>query len=47
MASTVKMGTKDDQLACVDSEFKVRGVDGLLVADLSVMPLPAKWASNL
>ncbi|CAO2654982.1 Nn.00g117150.m01.CDS01 [Neocucurbitaria sp. VM-36] len=36
---TVKMGSKKDELACVDSAFRVRGVEGLRVADLSVCPL--------
>lgn len=36
---TVKMGKKDDTNACVDSSFRVRGVQGLRVADLSVAPL--------
>lgn len=36
---SVKMGRKDDSLACVDSDFRVRGVQGLRVADLSVAPL--------
>jgi choline dehydrogenase-like flavoprotein len=36
---TVMMGKKENALACVDSSFKVYGVDGLRVADLSVCPL--------
>ncbi|KAL6710344.1 hypothetical protein ACN47E_009290 [Coniothyrium glycines] len=36
---TVKMGRKDDPTACVDSEFRVLGIKGLRVADLSVAPL--------
>ena len=36
---TVKMGRKGDEGACVDSGFRVRGVEGLRVADLSVCPL--------
>ncbi len=38
MGCTVKMGPENDGLACVDSFFKVRGVDRLRVADLSVCP---------
>jgi choline dehydrogenase-like flavoprotein len=36
---TVKMGNNNDPSACVDSRFRVRGVEGLRVADLSVCPL--------
>jgi choline dehydrogenase-like flavoprotein len=36
---TVKMGRKGDDGACVDSKFRVIGVKGLRVADLSVCPL--------
>lgn len=36
---TVKMGKEGDEGACVDSGFKVLGVEGLRVADLSVCPL--------
>ncbi|KAF2108061.1 choline dehydrogenase [Lophiotrema nucula] len=36
---SVVMGKKDDPLACVDSDFKVYGIEGLRVADLSVCPL--------
>jgi choline dehydrogenase-like flavoprotein len=36
---TVMMGKTDDGKACVDSRFRVFGVEGLRVADLSVCPL--------
>ncbi|CAI6274652.1 unnamed protein product [Periconia digitata] len=36
---SVKMGKADDKLACVDSRFRVRGVEGLRVVDCSVCPL--------
>ena len=39
---TVKMGKKGDEGACVDSGFRVYGVEGLRVADLSVCPLTPK-----
>jgi choline dehydrogenase-like flavoprotein len=39
MAGTAKMGGKDDEMAVVDTDFKVRGVEGLRVADMSVIPL--------
>ena len=39
---TAVMGKKDNPLACVDSSFRVYGVEGLRVADLSVCPLTTK-----
>lgn len=39
MSGTCKMGTSDDSLAVVDSNFAVRGVEGLRVVDLSVLPV--------
>jgi choline dehydrogenase-like flavoprotein len=33
------MGKHDDSMAVLDSELRVRGVKGLRVADVSVMPL--------
>ena len=37
-ASTCRMGPEDDEGAVVDQQCKVYGVDGLRVADLSVLP---------
>jgi choline dehydrogenase-like flavoprotein len=39
MSCTAKMGTMDDEMAVVDTAFRVRGAEGLRVADLSVTPL--------
>jgi choline dehydrogenase len=35
---TCKMGAAGDQMAVLDAELRVRGIDGLRVADASVMP---------
>jgi choline dehydrogenase/4-pyridoxate dehydrogenase len=35
---TCKMGTEEDDMAVVDGEFRVFGIDGLRVVDASVMP---------
>lgn len=37
-AGTCKMGSGDDRLAVLDEKLQVRGVNGLRVADCSVMP---------
>lgn len=39
---TIMMGRENNPLACVGANFKVFGVDGLRVADLSVCPLTTK-----
>lgn len=33
------MGKADDEMAVLDEKLRVRGVNGLRVADVSVMPL--------
>ncbi|KAE8376056.1 glycosyl hydrolase family 76-domain-containing protein [Aspergillus bertholletiae] len=38
MTGTVKMGRLDDPDAAVDSSFRVRNIEGLRVADMSVVP---------
>ncbi|EMD69672.1 hypothetical protein GGP41_001188 [Bipolaris sorokiniana] len=38
-AGTCKMGKNDDKEAVVDKNFKVRGVEGLRVVDMSVAPV--------
>ncbi len=35
---TCKMGPDDDPMAVVDAQLRVRGIDGLRIADASVMP---------
>jgi choline dehydrogenase len=39
------MGSKDDEMRCVDSEFRVKGISkGLRVVDASVFPrTPGAW----
>lgn len=37
------MGKPDDVDSCVDTNFRVHGLDSLRVADLSVCPLTAKY----
>jgi choline dehydrogenase-like flavoprotein len=36
------MGKRDQKDACVDTDFKVRGIESLRVADLSILPLLPK-----
>ena len=39
---TVRMGSKNDTTACVDTDFRLRGVDKMRVIDLSVTPIITK-----
>jgi choline dehydrogenase len=43
---TAKMGRRDDPTAVVDSELKVIGIEGLRVADASVMPTITSGNTN-
>ncbi|MBA4179041.1 MAG: choline dehydrogenase [Anaerolinea sp.] len=45
--ATVKMGPESDPLAVVDQYGRVRGVDGLIVADASIMPSVPRANTNL
>lgn len=38
MSCTVKMGAKEDEMACLDDHFRVKGMEGLRVVDLSALP---------
>lgn len=37
------MGKPDDADSCVDTNFRVHGLESLRVSDLSVCPLTAKY----
>lgn len=45
MTGTVKMGKDDDEEACVDNRFRVKGVKRLRVADMSVVPIMPKYVA--
>ena len=45
--STCRMGADDDPAAVVDSECRVRGLEGLLVVDASVMPSVVRANTHL
>lgn len=44
---TVKMGPAEDPMAVVDERGRVRGVDGLVVGDASIMPFVPRANTNL
>jgi choline dehydrogenase len=43
---TCKIGDDDDPMAVVDSELRVRGIDGLRIADASIMPVITNANTN-
>jgi choline dehydrogenase len=45
-AGTCKMGPASDRLAVVDASLRVRGIEGLLVADASIMPEVVNATTN-
>ncbi len=46
-AGSCKMGPADDPAAVVDAEGRVHGVDGLFVADASIMPMVMSGNTNM
>ena len=38
VAGTVQMGPPGDKTACLDTDFRVRGLESLRVADMSIVP---------
>jgi choline dehydrogenase len=44
---TCKMGPADDSLAVVDARGHVHGLDGLIVADASIMPVIPRANTNI
>jgi 5-(hydroxymethyl)furfural/furfural oxidase len=46
-AGTCRMGAADDPDAVVDHEGRVHGVDGLRVADASIMPTVVSGNTNI
>ena len=46
VSGTCKIGTDDDPMAVVDQHCKVRGIDGVWVADSSVMPIVPRANTN-
>ena len=45
-SGTVKMGKPDDIMACVGTDFKIRGLEGIRVADTSIVPFLPRQKSR-
>ena len=46
LTGTCKMGPSSDQMAVVDEELRVQGVEGLRIADASIMPNTVRANTN-
>jgi choline dehydrogenase len=44
--SSCRMGAADDESAVVDPQLRMRGIDGLRIADASVMPTLVRGNTN-
>ncbi|KAL8799231.1 MAG: hypothetical protein Q9200_007589 [Gallowayella weberi] len=47
MCGTVAMGKPHAPNACVDTDFRVLGLEGLRVVDMSVVPFLPSWKTNM
>jgi 5-(hydroxymethyl)furfural/furfural oxidase len=47
VSGTCRMGSADDRMAVLDSVCRVRGVNGLRVADASIMPTIVRANTNI
>ena len=44
---TVKMGKPEDPGTCVDKDFRVLGLDGIRVVDMSISPILPEYVALL
>ena len=47
LTGTCKMGPKTDPMAVVDQNLKIHGLDGIRVADASIMPETVRANTNV